>query len=59
MAYWQFDMTFTNLGALPAGAGAILADAIFSIPGVGELSPGAEVPATGDLYFTTSTAAPE
>jgi len=59
MAYWQFDLTFTNLGALPAGAGAIGIYTILSgPPWPGNLSSGAPLPATGDLDFTLSTLSP-
>ena len=59
MAYWQFDLTFTNLGALPAGAHSIDVYAIISgPPRPGGLAATADMPATGDLVLTTSTAAP-
>lgn len=59
MAYWQFDLTFVNLAALPAGAHSIVVYAMISVSSSGGLSFGADVPATGNLDFTTSTAAPE
>jgi|SRR5690554_4196130 len=29
MAYWQFDLTFVNLGALPAGSEVLAIQAVF------------------------------
>ena|SRR5690554_3584498 len=59
MAYWQFDLTFTNLGALPEEAHAIAIYGLFSIQGSSNISTGNLVPATGDLVLTANTAEPD
>lgn len=56
MAYWQFDLKFVNLAALPAGAYSLGVYAMFSTGDERWFE--ADVPATGDLSVTLSTAAP-
>lgn len=59
MAYWQFDLTFVNLGALPEGAHAIDFFLQSSRPVGGSLGAAGDIPATGNLDLTASTTAPD
>lgn len=56
MAYWQFDLTFTNLGALPAGSSGVLVNTLSST-GSDALHFGI-LSGPGDLTIGASTAAP-
>lgn len=58
MAYYQFDLKFVNLGALPAGAGEIYASALFSDGDASVIGEVGIVPASGDLTITIDTSAP-
>lgn len=57
MAYYQFDFTFVNLTALPAGASLMELYLVFS-PAQYDSWYGV-IPGSGDLTITTDTSAPD